>query len=77
MAEAEEIPAGQILCPRCEGRCDDPCDECDGSGSVTRECDRGYEHEEDCACDEGRVDCYECGGLGYVEDPDMNTDVGL
>lgn len=77
MVEASEIPFGHIFCTRCEGRCDDACDECDGEGHVTRECDRGYEHDEDCGCDNGRVECWECGGTGYIPDPDMNTDEGL
>lgn len=73
-----ELSDGHILCECCEGTGSVSCEGCGGGGVTTHECDRGYEHQEDCGdCDEGNVDCYECAGTGEVMDPDQETDEGL
>ena len=75
----ERVPEpGFLICPDCKGRGTRNCHECDGSGVMIHECDRGYEHEESCDyCDEGQCDCPECDGSGEVDDPDYDVDVGL
>ena len=68
----------QEWCPCCSGEKTVSCEECGGSGHVTHECDRGYEHEEDCdVCDNGLVDCFECGGTGTVLSEDLKMDKDL
>ena len=73
-----ELPDGQIPCDDCDGTGSVSCEECGGDGTRMVECDRGYEHDEDCGCcDKGLRDCYKCDGNGYVPDPDLATDIGL
>lgn len=77
MTETNEIPYGHIACEDCDGTGEVTCGHCEGAGFTRHECDRGYEHEEDCSCDHGKAECYECLGSGYVQDPDIDTDEGL
>ena len=74
-----EIPSGYIRCECCEGSGREECQNCGGAGQTARECDLGYEHEEECGdCDgAGDIDCYTCNGNGHVIDPDIEIDEGL
>lgn len=68
---------GHHECPECNGQGSITCAECEGTGNTTHECDRGYEHTEDCSCDDGMVECYNCDGSGEVLDEDQEVDFGL
>ena len=78
MILASEVSDGCILCPRCGGEQTYECSTCGGNGEVERECDMGHTHSTVCDdCNEGLVDCWDCDGAGEVQDPDLNTDIGL
>lgn len=72
------LSEGHVLCDSCEGSGTQSCEDCSGEGSVTRECEMGYEHTEDCgSCDEGTCQCFACDGQGEVVDPDIELDYTL
>lgn len=70
---------GHSLCEVCNGCGDTECNDCGGSGTQTRECDLGHEHESDCNnCEgRGRSSCFECDGFGETLDPDLELDEEL
>jgi hypothetical protein len=62
----EDTPATD--CPDCDGDGTEDCQECDGNGEITDEAGDSQECE-NCACDDGKVDCSTCQNSGEREVP--------
>lgn len=65
LARFANYGAGLRDCQACDNKRTQECDDCDGTGEVTCECEHGYDHEHDCdECDgDGTVECEDCSDL--------------